>query len=373
MKKHPLIYVTSEYPPGPGGIGTHGLHLTRHLARRGFDVTVYAPIRTAFYDPFFDEASPFPIVRFGKEGERLRKYRHLYRLLKAHIRRASAPPVMVASGGISSWIVAGLKRKYPETAALTIAHGTDINPLSFLPRTLIRKALQTMDRVVAVSSYTAGRMPYLRPEKIVVINNGINAQELLRLAENAPSVAVKGAPALVTVGTVSERKGQMNVVRALPLIRQRFPRVHYHMIGIPRIQEAVMRLAEELQVADRITIHGPLPDREMIAILKGADIFMLLSQRTRTGDFEGFGIAVLEANILGKPAVGTRRSGIADAIKAGYSGRLVNPASPDEIAAAVTDIMNDYGSYAENARAWAQKFDWKFITDQYETVLRNLL
>ena len=43
-----LLLLSSEFPPGPGGIGTHAYQLARHLTARGWVVTVvtaqeYAP------------------------------------------------------------------------------------------------------------------------------------------------------------------------------------------------------------------------------------------------------------------------------------------------------------------------------------------
>ncbi|HAI19011.1 MAG TPA: hypothetical protein DCM10_13880 [Xanthomarina gelatinilytica] len=39
MKKNILI-VTSEFPPQPGGIGTHAYYLALHLVKNGYGVTV---------------------------------------------------------------------------------------------------------------------------------------------------------------------------------------------------------------------------------------------------------------------------------------------------------------------------------------------
>ena len=38
---------------------------------------------------------------------------------------------------------------------------------------------------------------------------------------------------LITVGKISNRKGQLNVLKSLPRIIKKYPTVHYHMVGIP--------------------------------------------------------------------------------------------------------------------------------------------
>ena len=55
-----------------------------------------------------------------------------------------------------------------------------------------------------------------------------------------------------------------------------------------------------------------------------SDIFVMLSEETTTGDVEGFGIAVIEANALGIPTIGTMGSGLEDAISDKITGFLVN-------------------------------------------------
>ncbi len=370
MSRTKIIYVTSEFPPGPGGIGAHGYHLVSELHRRGYPITVYAPLRPKFAHEGVE--FPFTVRYYDDESlGRLRKYSRLLKWLSADLAK-NPSSLMIASGGISSWLVAWLKRWY-RVPAIAVAHGLEVNPTSTWQRYIVKYALRSLDRVVAVSKYTAQRMDYLTPQQVVVINNGIDVARFEALLDMAPPISLKGSPALVTVGTLSERKGQMNVVNALPAIRRRFPRVHYHMVGIPQWGDRIRQRAQQLGVAEHITVHGALNDLQMATILKNADVFVMLSQETAAGDFEGFGIAILEANIAGLPAIGTRHSGISDAIREGYSGKLVDPQRPAEVVRALDEIMAQYSDYSKNARKWARQFDWKVMTDQYEHVIQQVV
>jgi phosphatidylinositol alpha-1,6-mannosyltransferase len=91
----------------------------------------------------------------------------------------------------------------------------------------------------------------------------------------------------------------------------------------------------------------------------------MLSDHTADGDFEGFGIAVLEANLWRKPAIGSRNSGIADAIDDGVTGILVDQQNDKEIAQAVSGIYNNYESYSQKAYQWSLLHDWEKIVRQY--------
>ena len=73
------------------------------------------------------------------------------------------------------------------------------------------------------------------------------------------------------------------------------------------------------------------PNCILYEIYNQADIFIMLSQNDIKFDVEGFGIAILEANLLGIPAIGSRDTGIEDAIVHNETGKLVDPYSVEEI------------------------------------------
>ena len=98
---------------------------------------------------------------------------------------------------------------------------------------------------------------------------------------------------------------------------------------------------------------------------------MMLSDTLKNGDVEGFGIAVLEANALGIPAIGSKNSGIADAIQDGFSGKLVNPHQSNEILEAFSDIMNNYAVYTINAKSWSAQFTWDIIVKKYLAIIEE--
>ena len=99
----------------------------------------------------------------------------------------------------------------------------------------------------------------------------------------------------------------------------------------------------------------------------------LTGKVTASGDVEGFGIAILEANALGLPAIGSKGSGIEDAIKHGFSGQLVDPFDPKQILDAIDKIYSDYTAYSQNALDWSQGFQWEKVVEKYKEVMQELL
>ena len=182
---------------------------------------------------------------------------------------------------------------------------------------------------------------------------------------------MSGNPALITVGSITERKGQKNVVKALPIIQQQFPEVKYHVIGKPVVETELFQLAKNLKVDNAIKLYGAVDRKELLQKLSGASIKLMLSNHTAQGDFEGFGIAVLEANAYGIPAIGSKDSGIADAIVDEATGLLVNQTNAEDVSAAVKKILDNYTFFSDNAKKWAQDHHWKNIVQQYKVVING--
>ncbi|MFB0937763.1 MAG: glycosyltransferase, partial [Urechidicola sp.] len=176
----------------------------------------------------------------------------------------------------------------------------------------------------------------------------------------------------ITVGAVSQRKGQHNVISKLPELIEQYPNIQYHIVGIPTEKERLILLATKLKVIDHITFYGELPQKELLALLIKSDIFVMLSENTANGEVEGFGIAILEANALGLPVVGSTGCGIESAIKNNYSGSLIDAASSTEFLVAIKGIIENYNEYSVNSKTWAKLHTWEKVGEKYAELIDQL-
>ena len=174
---------------------------------------------------------------------------------------------------------------------------------------------------------------------------------------------------LVTVGRISERKGQHMVIEHMKTLKNDTPELNYHCIGIKDQVAPLESKIRDFNLTNKITFHGTLGLTEMIDRLNKCDIFVMLSVETQEGDVEGFGIAILEANALGLPAIGAKGSGINDAINDGQSGILIDGNSATEFSSAIQNILNDYESYSKGAKEWAQQHDWNNLITKYQKLI----
>ena len=223
-----------------------------------------------------------------------------------------------------------------------------------------------MDNIVAVSNYTKSLISYLNKD-VEVIPNGIRVNEWN--SDKKTSVVLKGNPVITTVGRVSSRKGQLNVIKHLPELLKYYPDLHYHCVGIPTEADYFTQVAIDLGVNSHITFHGALDDEQLKQTLSSTTIFVMLSSESKTGDVEGFGIAILEANALGVPAIGSKNCGIEDAIKPNVSGILVDSGDTRQFINAIDSILKSKETFYEASKKWALDHNWTTIIKQYIALL----
>ena len=343
-----LLLFPSEFPPGPGGIGSHAYQVALHLCKMGWAVTVLSPQEYAQLDEVraFNDSQPFQVVPLvGTSPLRpltaLNRFSMLYSWVKNW-----QPDVMLASGARPVWLAALLARLCP-LKWMAVGHGLEFGTSSFWCRQLSRRAYSAADGVICVSHYTRGRMLEMgvAPKLEVVIPNGADEEsfQLLepdKIIDFRRRLGLEQNPLLLTVGHVSERKGQDIVIRALPLVLKSAPEAHYLMAGLPTLREPLANLARSLGVEDRVHFLGRLDPETLVRAYNACDVYIMTSRHSRSGDFEGYGIAVVEAAFCGKPAVVSAGSGLEEAVKADETGLVVPQEDPEATAGAIVRLLN---------------------------------
>jgi phosphatidylinositol alpha-1,6-mannosyltransferase len=369
LKQAKVFFSCTEFPPEPGGIGNHAFGLVKELSAE-CDVFVLTENRgTSFEFEEYVKKQLKHIKVLGIGRSTIIWWTYLNRIIKFLLFSRKAN-IHIFSGTFYIWLSNFSKLK---SKKVLVIHGSEIKQTG-ISKWLFRRALIRSDRIICVSNFTRNKLIAFysldsASQKIDVINNGFIAQvNNYEIKNKNPKKHLK----LITVGGVHKRKGQQNVISSIPELIKNGLELEYLVVGIPREKEMMQGLAETLRVQDRITFFGAVSEEEKWRLLKDAHMFLMLSEELDNGDFEGFGIALMEAMSVGVPVIGSKNSGIADAIKEGYGGHLVDPKNPIEIVEAVQKILNNYESYSLNAKDWSQNFTWDAIGQKYLTVLKNL-
>ncbi|HQV36233.1 MAG: glycosyltransferase family 4 protein [Flavobacterium sp.] len=362
-----IILLTSEFPPLPGGIGTHALQLAMGLSQNGYMVTVITDRRSDDWEKedVFDTNLSFKVIRIARKRFGRTYWNRILQTIFQIIK--GKQQTVIGSGKFSLWTIGFVSLFFRNNKYLGVIHGTELRAGGSISKLLTKLSLKKCSKLIAVSNFTKNKILDILPlAKVVVINNGV---VLPTITEEV--VEKELGISLVTVGNLTRRKGQHNVINALPEILKSNCSVHYHCIGILSELDKNKALALKMNVIEDVTFHGVLSDNDMYNQMQRSHIFMMLSENLSNGDFEGFGIAVLEANALGLPAIGSKNSGIADAIKDGFNGKLVSPQNPVEIKEAILEILNNYNSYSIQAKQWALQSKWEYIIPKYINVLEE--
>ena len=118
----------------------------------------------------------------------------------------------------------------------------------------------------------------------------------------------------VSVGRLVEKKGHMDVLRAMRALRSSSADISLTIIGEGPLRGELERSIEEWDLQDRVTLSGPRSHAQVVDAMYEADAFVLASRTSPDGDQEGTPVVLLEAQAMGLPCVSTRHSGIPEQI-----------------------------------------------------------
>ena len=212
------------------------------------------------------------------------------------------------------------------------AHGSYVN----LPRMrrfplgqLYRRAFERA-QLICVSRHTAQvAQSLLTGARAHVINNGLDAARYLRRADDGSRQT--GPPS--SLGEIKPRKGTLQLVEAMAIVRERLPEAQCLIMGNPQAGSAytqrVRDTIDRLGLADNVHILGFVDEEHMRGWLAAADVFALPAMNDGWF-FEGFGLSVLEASAAATAVIGTDNCGVADAIEDGVSGLIIPQAGVTE-------------------------------------------
>ncbi|MHB9022929.1 MAG: glycosyltransferase family 4 protein [Armatimonadota bacterium] len=138
---------------------------------------------------------------------------------------------------------------------------------------------------------------------------------------------------LLAVGRLVEKKGFAVLLKACALLKKQNIPFHARIIGDGPLRRKLEKQWWRAQLEDEIRLHGWASAQEVRAAYAWADIFCCPSVVAPDGDRDGLPNVLTEAMSTGLAVVGSRLSGIPEAVEDGVSGLLVSPGNPEELAA----------------------------------------
>jgi glycosyltransferase involved in cell wall biosynthesis len=224
------------------------------------------------------------------------------------------------------------------------------------------------------------------PDKLIVIPNAIEMAQCdtgfepvaeAHLPDDSPlsrfsrgdalkhglKTRVTGRPfTLGFIGRLDPIKRIPDLVRAAKLLGNR---VRLDIFGEGSERQHIEKLIRELDVVDRVTLHGVIADSR--SALQQIDVLVLPSAA------EGFGLVLIEAMAAGVPVIATKVPGIRDVVRDGQTGLLVPPFAPAQLAGAIDRVLRDQilrsRLVAQARDDVARRFSWDVVLPQYRALL----
>ena len=171
--------------------------------------------------------------------------------------------------------------------------------------------------------------------KFTTIYDILNPQIIRRQAEEAiPEQDFNAKLCILTVGRLVPQKNHALAVETAKVLRDRGVDFCWYFIGEGSERLNIESLIKKYGLENHVRLLGLRTNP--YAYMKRCDVYV------QTSTFEGFGLTIAEAKILGKPVVSTNFDVVHDQLKHNHNG-LIAEMNPDALADAILRLMKDDG------------------------------
>lgn len=371
--------LSGVFHPESGGFSTYLYHLLPLLVEQGHDVALLT----------FGEPQPYeygyPVTRISREGTTL--FQRVSRMIREAVRFSRDADVLLVLGYVQPLPLIRLARllarnqkprivlkivgdyvwEYSYRNGLTRLDVVDFQkarlPLHWeIINRLYHFAVRQADEVFVPSEHLARlvRGWGMPPQNVHVIYNGIpdpKLYEVERAALRRELGLPVDAPLLVTISRLAPVK---RIDVALEAMRLLPDDVHFAIVGEGNDRDSLEAMAESI-MPGRAHFVGRQEHNMTLKYLRAADLFVLSSAT------EGLAHVLLEAQIVGTPAVATSVGGNPEVVIDGENGRLVPMENPQALAEAIRDLLGQPDlrqRYAEAGYARREMFLWDHTVQQ---------
>lgn len=196
------------------------------------------------------------------------------------------------------------------------------------------------DRVIAVSNVVRDyQILYTKilPEKIIVIENGINSKQFTNQVDAGNALRYEfqigmDAPLVGIIGRLKPQKDHSNFLLAAIQIRNKMPNTHFLIVGDGPLRDQLVAQAQSLGLGSSVIFCGIRKD--IHTVLSALDMLVISSK------WEGLPVTLLEGMAAGLPIVATAVGSIPEVLRDGEMGLIVAPSNPKDLANACLRLIN---------------------------------
>ena len=188
---------------------------------------------------------------------------------------------------------------------------------------------------VCISSYGRSQMwrwaDFADWPKVEVVHCGVD--EIFLKDDADPPAVDETSRTFVCVGRLAEQKGQLVLMRAAKLLRDRGEHFHVELLGDGPLRGEIEKFVAHNDLQEFVTLAGFASNAEVRRRIVAARATVLPSFA------EGLPVAIMESLALGRPAVTTYVAGIPELVRPGENGWLVPAGDAPALAAAMAEVL----------------------------------
>jgi glycosyltransferase involved in cell wall biosynthesis len=223
----------------------------------------------------------------------------------------------------------------------------------------VRKIIGLCHAIVILSNEWKKLQEVVPGCQIYYLPNAIDLSNYVDVGlEKLGSKTDRSSLRVLYLGHLGKEKGSFDLISAAKAVLVQEQGVVFELVGQEQVtgdMEQLNTQVVEAGLEQFIHIQPAVTGAEKTELFRSADIFVYPSYH------EGMPIAVIEAMACGLAIIATRVGGLPDLVNPGLNGLLVPAGQPDQLAAAILQLVDDpqlrYSMQAGSFRLAQESFD----------------
>jgi phosphatidylinositol alpha-1,6-mannosyltransferase len=342
-----ILLVTNDFGPRAGGIETFVIGLLERI--KGHEVTVFTSQQgdTSVYDQQWIDKFGVRVIR--DQSKILLPSWRVTRVAKKIV-AAKNIDVVVFGAAAPLALMSPSLRKSGVKKIIALTHGHEVWWAKIFPfRLAIKRIGKNVDHLTYLGEFTrqAISKPLTRKSttEMVKIAPGIDTAHFIPqpdAMQKRKELGLQDKKIIISVGRLVHRKGQDNLIQAMPAVLKKIPNAHLLLVGEGPYKKHLEKLVMKSSLEQNVTFAGRIMYDRLPSYLSAADLFAMPSRSRFFGlEVEGLGIVYLEASACGIPVVAGNSGGAPDAVLEGVTGLCVDGTNIEQITAAIVEICSD--------------------------------
>ncbi len=374
------LFVTNDFGPRTGGIESFIIGLIEHLPYGSTTVYTSSQADTRAYDATWLESYGVRIIR--DRAKILLPTPRIARRVGAFIRKEQIEVVAFGAAAPLGLLAPSLRRAGAHRI-IALTHGHELWWSKVFPFTVaIRRIGSTLDLLTYLGRFTgdaiARSLTPAAASAMVKIAPGIDTEHFRPMdsSQLRESLGLGDKKVIVCVARLVHRKGQDQLIAAMPVIIKDVPDAHLLLIGEGPYRSHLQSLVKKYELEGYVSFIGRIQYADLPRYLSLGNIFAMPARSRFFGlEVEGLGIVYLEASACGLPVIAGASGGAPDAVVQGRTGVVVDGLDKAVIAAAAINMLTHPELCQEmgrTGREWVvEKWRWQIWADKFAALIND--